>query len=225
MGSFFVALFLLGLLLAVRSGFNQGVDVAQADRLVVTNKTSLIQPLPYATKDKVASTPGVAVFTWANWFGGVYQDPKNFFAQFAIDVEHWRAVYSRVRGEGRRVGGLRGRPAGGDRGQGHRRPLRLEGGRPHPHPGRRLPGSVGVQPAGHLHGPAAQRRSHPVLVPMEVPERAGAGVRAGPHRLVRHPPREGRQSRRRWRGASTPSSRTPPSRRARSRRAPSCRGS
>ncbi len=94
LGSFFVALFLLGLLLAVRSGFNQGVEVAQADRLIVTNKTSLIQPLPYATKDKVASTPGVAEFTWANWFGGVYQDPKNFFAQFAIDVDHWREVYS-----------------------------------------------------------------------------------------------------------------------------------
>jgi len=94
MGSFFVALFLLGLLLAVRSGFNQGVEVAQADRLIVTHKTSMIQPLPYATKDKVASTPGVATFTWANWFGGVYQDPKNFFAQFAIDVDHWRAVYT-----------------------------------------------------------------------------------------------------------------------------------
>jgi putative ABC transport system permease protein len=94
MGSFFVALFLVGLLLAVRSGFNQGVDVAQADRVIVTNKTSMIQPLPYATKDKVANTPGVARFTWANWFGGVYQDPKNFFAQFAIDVEGWRDVYA-----------------------------------------------------------------------------------------------------------------------------------
>ena len=93
MGSFFVALFLLGLLLAVRGAFNQGLDLAQADRLVVTNKTSMIQPLPYASKDKVARVPGIKAFTWANWFGGVYQDPKNFFVQFAIDTENWRAVY------------------------------------------------------------------------------------------------------------------------------------
>ncbi len=92
-GSFVVALFLLGLLLAVRGAFNQGVAVAQADRLVVTNKTSMIQPLPYASRDKVARTPGIKTFTWANWFGGVYQDPKNFFVQFAIDTANWRSVY------------------------------------------------------------------------------------------------------------------------------------
>ena len=28
------------------------------------------------------------------WFGGVYQDPKNFFAQFALDPETWRDLYS-----------------------------------------------------------------------------------------------------------------------------------
>jgi putative ABC transport system permease protein len=92
-GSFVVALFLLGLLLAVRSAFNQGVTVAQADRLVVTNKTSMIQPLPVASRDRIARTPGIKTFTYANWFGGVYQDPKNFFAQFAIDTESWRSVY------------------------------------------------------------------------------------------------------------------------------------
>ncbi|HSB62162.1 MAG TPA: ABC transporter permease, partial [Vicinamibacteria bacterium] len=45
-GSFAVALFLFGLLAAIRSGFRQGIDVAGADRLVVINKVSLIQPLP-----------------------------------------------------------------------------------------------------------------------------------------------------------------------------------
>ena len=92
-GSFAVALFLLGLLLAVRGAFNQGVDVAQADRVIVTNRTSMIQPLPYASREKVATTEGVLAFTYANWFGGVYQDPKNFFAQFAIDSPSWRSVY------------------------------------------------------------------------------------------------------------------------------------
>lgn len=96
-GSFAVALFLLGLLLAVRSAFNQGVDVAQADRLIVTNKTSMIQPLPISSRDKVARVAGIRHFTFANWFGGVYQDPKNFFAQFAIDSETWLSVYDEFR--------------------------------------------------------------------------------------------------------------------------------
>ena len=47
-GSFAVALFLFGLLAVVRGAFNQGLEVAGADRLVIVNKVSLIQPLPIA---------------------------------------------------------------------------------------------------------------------------------------------------------------------------------
>ena len=47
-GSFAVALFLFGLLGAIRAGFRQGIDVAGADRLVVIGRTSIIQPLPLA---------------------------------------------------------------------------------------------------------------------------------------------------------------------------------
>jgi putative ABC transport system permease protein len=45
-GSFFVALLLFAILSAVRAGFNQGIEVAGADRLVVIGRTGLIQPLP-----------------------------------------------------------------------------------------------------------------------------------------------------------------------------------
>jgi putative ABC transport system permease protein len=92
-GSFAVALFLLGLLLAVRGAFRQGIDVAQADRLIITNKTSMVQPLPVSSRDKIARVAGIRALTYASWFGGVYQDPKNFFAQFAIDVPTFLSVY------------------------------------------------------------------------------------------------------------------------------------
>lgn len=92
-GSFAVALFLFGLLLAVRAAFNQGVDVASAERLWVISKVSLIQLLPLAYRDRILRVPGVANLTYANWFGGVYKDPKNFFPQFAIDVETYRDVF------------------------------------------------------------------------------------------------------------------------------------
>lgn len=93
-GSFAVALFLFCLLVTIRAAFNQGVDVAGADRLLVINKVSLIQPLPIAYRDRIQRQPGVKEVTWANWFGGVYQDEKNFFAQFAIDHETYRNLYS-----------------------------------------------------------------------------------------------------------------------------------
>jgi putative ABC transport system permease protein len=93
-GSFAVAMFLFGLLAAVRAGFRQGVDVAGADRLVVVGRTGLIQPLPLPYMERIRRLPGVKDVAHVTWFGGVYQDPKNFFAQFAIDVDTWRAVYT-----------------------------------------------------------------------------------------------------------------------------------
>jgi putative ABC transport system permease protein len=92
-GSFAVALFLFGLLVAIRGAFNQGVEVAGADRLVVINKVSIIQPLPVSYRDGLLQVPGVKAVTYATWFGGVYQDEKNFFPQFAIDPQTWRAMY------------------------------------------------------------------------------------------------------------------------------------
>ena len=52
-GSFAVALFLFGLLGAIRYGFRQGIDVAGADRLVVIGRTSMIQPLPLPYKNRI----------------------------------------------------------------------------------------------------------------------------------------------------------------------------
>jgi putative ABC transport system permease protein len=91
-GSFAVALFLFGLLFALRAGLRQGIDVAGADRLIVMG-TSLMNMLPLPYLERLQRIPGVEHVAHATWFGGVYQDPKNFFVQFAIDPERWRAVY------------------------------------------------------------------------------------------------------------------------------------
>jgi putative ABC transport system permease protein len=91
-GSFAVALFLFAFLAVVKDAFGRGADVAGADRLVIINRVSIIQPLPLSYRDKILRIPGVKVITHNNWFGGVYQDEKNFFPQFAIDVENQRQV-------------------------------------------------------------------------------------------------------------------------------------
>ncbi len=92
-GSFVVAFFLFGLLGAIRYGFRQGIDVAGADRLVVIGRTSIIQPLPLPYFDRIKRLPGVKDVAHSTWFGGIYQDPKNFFAQFAIVPEDWLRMY------------------------------------------------------------------------------------------------------------------------------------
>ena len=92
-GSFAVALFLFGLLVVVRGAFNQGVDVAGADRLIVINKVSLIMPLPFSYRERVLRIPGVKNVTYDTWFGGVYQEERNFFPQFAIDPENQPLVF------------------------------------------------------------------------------------------------------------------------------------
>jgi putative ABC transport system permease protein len=91
-GSFAVALFLFAFLAVVRSAFNRGAEVAGADRLVIINRISIINPLPLSYRDKILRIPGVKAVTHNNWFGGVYQEEKNFFPQFAIDVENQRQV-------------------------------------------------------------------------------------------------------------------------------------
>jgi putative ABC transport system permease protein len=92
-GSFAVALFLFGILGAIRYGFRQGIDVAGADRLVVIGRTSIIQPLPLPYLERMKRIPGVKDVAHATWFGGVYQDVKNFFPQFAIEPDDWLRMY------------------------------------------------------------------------------------------------------------------------------------
>ncbi|MBA3562986.1 MAG: FtsX-like permease family protein [Gammaproteobacteria bacterium] len=80
-----VAAFLLfGMLDSVRVAFASGGDVAGANRMVVTSRFSIIQPLPYSLNARIQAVPGVKQVAFANWFGGIYQDPKNFFPNFAI---------------------------------------------------------------------------------------------------------------------------------------------
>jgi putative ABC transport system permease protein len=92
-GSLFVAFLLFGILMTIRTAFTFGVEIAGLDRLVLIHKVSLIMPLPVSYQARLQSTPGVDVATHNTWFGGVYQDPANFFAQIAVDPEPFMSIY------------------------------------------------------------------------------------------------------------------------------------
>ncbi|MDH3254062.1 MAG: ABC transporter permease [Acidobacteriota bacterium] len=80
-----VAFLLFGFLAAVRIAFDQGVQVAGLDRLVVRHKVSIIQFLPESYRDRMERIEGVDLAVHATWFGGIYQKPSNFFAQIPVE--------------------------------------------------------------------------------------------------------------------------------------------
>jgi putative ABC transport system permease protein len=92
-GSLFVAFLLFGILMAIRTAFSFGVEIAGVDRLVLIHKVSLIMPLPISYQAQLQATPGVEVATHNTWFGGVYQDASNFFAQIVVDPEPFMRIY------------------------------------------------------------------------------------------------------------------------------------
>jgi putative ABC transport system permease protein len=97
LASVFVAFLLFGLLMTIRAAFSFGVDIAGLDRLVLIHKVSLIMPLPVSYLDRLRSTDGVSLAGHQTWFGGVYQDPSNFFAQMAVLPDVFLKLYPEFR--------------------------------------------------------------------------------------------------------------------------------
>jgi putative ABC transport system permease protein len=93
----FVAFVLYGLLMTVREAFTFGVQIAGNDRLVLIHKVSIIMPLPESYTSQLQRVNGVELATHQTWFGGVYQDPSNFFAQIVVEPEAHLQMYPEFR--------------------------------------------------------------------------------------------------------------------------------
>ena len=66
-------------------------------RIVVRHKVSLANMLYSKYQQKIQRLPGVQHCTKLIWFGGIYQDEKNFFPQFACDADQLFKVLSEAR--------------------------------------------------------------------------------------------------------------------------------
>jgi putative ABC transport system permease protein len=82
-----VAFTLYGFLAAIEAAFGMGVELAGNERLVLIHKVLIIQLLPESYLERIRATPGVTDVCHQTWFGGIYQDPKNFFMQTPVDPE------------------------------------------------------------------------------------------------------------------------------------------
>lgn len=83
--SIIAAFLLFGMLDGVRTSFaNVGKSAAGAERLQTGSKLSFIVSLPKALESRIAQVDGVKQVTYANWFGGAYQGPRNQIISFAV---------------------------------------------------------------------------------------------------------------------------------------------
>lgn len=89
----FVAILAFGLLSTVIEAWFSGVNTASSSRLITRSSVSLVFPLPSTYREKLRQVEGVTGVAGVNWFGGVYQETKNFFPQFAVDPEDYFPLY------------------------------------------------------------------------------------------------------------------------------------
>jgi putative ABC transport system permease protein len=88
-----IAVLAFGLLQTVVRAWYAGSDAASATRLIARNAISLTFSMPVYYREKIRAIPGVTGVSVSNWFGGIYKDPKNFFAQFAVDAPTYFPMY------------------------------------------------------------------------------------------------------------------------------------
>jgi putative ABC transport system permease protein len=91
-----IAILAFGLLRTVVSAWYAGVEASSASRLVTRNAVSLVFPLPLSYKDKIRQIEGVKGVSYGTWFGGIYIDEKNFFANYAMEPKTYLAMYPEI---------------------------------------------------------------------------------------------------------------------------------
>ncbi len=88
-----VALFLFATLRSVVTALDAVSEVGSEARLITRSATGITFALPQSYYERLRAQEGVRSVSWANWFGGIYVDQHNFFAQFAIDPQTYLAMY------------------------------------------------------------------------------------------------------------------------------------
>src|SRR5215207_2573529 len=90
--SLVVSLFLIINLATILTEFERGSEEASPLRLMTRHSVSLAFLLPIGDLQRIQTVPGVKAVMPFTWFGGIYKDEKNFFANFAVDAMKMKDV-------------------------------------------------------------------------------------------------------------------------------------
>jgi putative ABC transport system permease protein len=89
-----VAFLLFGMLETVDYAFSHPSNgVTGADKLITTNKYSITLSLPFSDAQEIRSVPGVAEVSWISWFGGYFQESKNFVFAAPVDTDSYFSLH------------------------------------------------------------------------------------------------------------------------------------
>jgi putative ABC transport system permease protein len=95
--SLIVSLFLIISLATILTEFERGSEEANPSRLMSRHSVSLTFLLPMANLQRIETVQGVKAAMPFTWFGGIYKDEKNFFANFACDPKKLREIYPELK--------------------------------------------------------------------------------------------------------------------------------
>jgi putative ABC transport system permease protein len=85
LASILAAFLLFGMLDGIRTTFAQlGQSADGAQRLQTTSRLSIVESLPISLESRIRRIDNIQDVTWANWFGGAYQNPRNQLFTFAV---------------------------------------------------------------------------------------------------------------------------------------------
>ena len=84
LATLFIAFLLFGMLNSVSMAFSQGIDFSGIDRLIVAPRYSIIDDIPLNYQNSIQEVPGVEQVAHRSWFGGTYQDSKQFFSRWPV---------------------------------------------------------------------------------------------------------------------------------------------
>jgi len=98
LASITLSLFLMTTLLTVVTELERPPAAKEAAfRLVTRSAVSLGTPLPVSYQQTINQIAGVASTMQMQWFGGVYVDERNFFAQFACEPAKFAGLFPEYR--------------------------------------------------------------------------------------------------------------------------------
>ena len=95
--SLVVSLFLIVTLGTILTEFERNTEESNPLRLMSRHAVSLGFVLPMAHLERIRAVPGVKNAMEFNWFGGIYKDEKNFFANFAVDAKRLRDIFTELK--------------------------------------------------------------------------------------------------------------------------------
>lgn len=97
LSSLVVSLFLIVTLGTIVTEFDRNVDESNPLRLMSRHAVSLGFVMPMAHVERIRGVPGVKNAMPFNWFGGIYKDERNFFANFAVDATRMRDIMTELK--------------------------------------------------------------------------------------------------------------------------------